>query len=141
MQTDLVSRETHDTHSASNGTNGTAPASATPLKTAADWAGATELYSLLSELQEIPVCASSYLTARVNLIRRELPQETDNARIRDLLAKETKLEMDRKRNGIIETEDLITPSKKLWALATLYSSLVRPSIHSFDHLNSRRITL
>ena len=51
-------------------------------------------------------------------------QETQQTRIRELLAKETKLELDRKRNGIIELEDLITPSKKLWALGTLYSSLV-----------------
>ncbi|GAA5956509.1 hypothetical protein JCM3765_003467 [Sporobolomyces pararoseus] len=98
---DLVSRETHDNHpSQPNGNNYSAQA---PLKTAAEWAGLNDLYLLLSELQETP--------------------ETNQPKIRELLAKETKLELDRKRTGVIELEDLITPSKKLWALGTLYSSL------------------
>lgn len=71
-RTDLVSRETHDTHPVSNGTNGTAPTSATPLKTAADWAGATELYTLLAELQEIPVRASSHHGARIKTDETEV---------------------------------------------------------------------
>ncbi|GAA5941737.1 exocyst subunit SEC8 [Sporobolomyces koalae] len=99
---DLVSREPQENHTSANGSSATLNAHA-PLKTAAEWAGTDELYSVLSELQETP--------------------GTDSARIRELLSKETKIELDRKRNGIIDAEDLITPSKKLLAIATLYSSL------------------
>ncbi|GAA5904682.1 exocyst subunit SEC8 [Sporobolomyces salmoneus] len=98
---DLVSRETHNSQSPDGGASYSTQQPS--LKTAAEWAGWNELYSLLSELQETP--------------------ESESAKVRELLAKETKIELDRKRNGVIETEDLITPSKKLWALATLYSSL------------------
>lgn len=48
--------------------------------------------------------------------------------MRQVLAKETKIELDRKRNGFVKEDDLISPSKKLSALATLYSSLVREAM-------------
>lgn len=45
--------------------------------------------------------------------------------MREALKRETKIELDKKRNGLVTPDDLITPSKKLLALGTLYSSLVR----------------
>lgn len=49
--------------------------------------------------------------------------------MREALKRETKMELERKGNGEITTDDLISPSKKLFALGTLYSSLVRrPSL-------------
>jgi len=60
--------------------------------------------------------------------------------MREALKRETKIELDKKRNGLVPSEDLIAPSKKLLALGTLYSSLVSvPSLLSpesladFDH--------
>lgn len=52
-------------------------------------------------------------------------QPGDADQLRQVLAKETKIELERKRNGFVKEDDLISPSKKLSALATLYSSLVR----------------
>ncbi|GAA5911557.1 hypothetical protein JCM5296_007207 [Sporobolomyces johnsonii] len=99
---DLAARETHDTASTTNGSNGPAGQTA-QLKTAAAWAETPELHACLAELRS----ASG----------------TDPVKLRETLAKETKLELDKKRNGVVASEDLISPSKRLWALGTLYSSL------------------
>ncbi|GAA6019965.1 hypothetical protein JCM11491_006723 [Sporobolomyces phaffii] len=112
---DLVSRDPpaqdSNSHAAKHHGQGTA------IKTAAEWAGIDELYSVLSELEQ---------TTR----------EMDPLRSRELLAQESKLESDLSKRDAgrvgrrvagtphIEFEDLIVPThKKLWALATLYSSL------------------
>ncbi|GAA6007556.1 hypothetical protein JCM10207_006385 [Rhodosporidiobolus poonsookiae] len=91
---DLAARETNDS----------APGSqASPLKMAASWAETNELHTLLNEMRAVP--------------------PTDPLKLRELLQRETKSEFERKRNGVVASEDLISPSKKLWALGTLYSSL------------------
>lgn len=46
--------------------------------------------------------------------------------MREVLKRETKIELERKGNSQISAADLLGPSKKLLALGTLYSSLVRP---------------
>ncbi|GAA5972148.1 hypothetical protein JCM21900_006105, partial [Sporobolomyces salmonicolor] len=99
---DLAAQETHDTASTPNGSNEPA-GQAAQLKTAAAWAETPELHACLAELRS----ASG----------------TDPVKLREMLTKETKLELDKKRNGVVASEDLISPSKRLWALGTLYSSL------------------
>ncbi|GAA5933851.1 hypothetical protein JCM1841_001318 [Sporobolomyces salmonicolor] len=99
---DLAAQETHDTASTPNGSNEPARQAA-QLKTAAAWAETPELHACLAELRS----ASG----------------TDPVKLREMLTKETKLELDKKRNGVVASEDLISPSKRLWALGTLYSSL------------------
>ncbi|GAA5829923.1 hypothetical protein JCM11251_007933 [Rhodosporidiobolus azoricus] len=91
---DLASRDVNDSTSSSN---------ATPLKTSAAWAETNDLHMLLNEMRSVP--------------------STDPLKLRELLQRETKLELERKRNTVIASDDLICPSKKMWALATLYSSL------------------
>lgn len=53
-------------------------------------------------------------------------QSNDAVKLREVLEKETKLELSRKRKKSVREEDLLSPGKKVAALATLYSSLVRP---------------
>ncbi|GAA5875446.1 hypothetical protein JCM8547_004407 [Rhodosporidiobolus lusitaniae] len=98
---DLTARDTND-NAPSNNASGQPAATATP-KMAASMAENHDLHALLSEMRAVP--------------------PTDPQKLRDLLQRETKLELDRKRNGVVAGEDLISPSKKMWALATLYSSL------------------
>ncbi|KAJ8294731.1 putative exocyst complex component sec8 [Rhodotorula toruloides] len=95
---DLAARETTDS-------NSSAPSGSTlgPLKMAATWADMPELHACLTELRGVT--------------------PGDVGQMRQVLAKETKIELDRKRNGFVKEDDLISPSKKLSALATLYSSL------------------
>lgn len=52
------------------------------------------------------------------------PQPDDKEKLRACLKRETKIELEKKRNGLVTAEDMISPSKKLMALGTLYSSLV-----------------
>ncbi|GAA5916657.1 hypothetical protein JCM6882_001573 [Rhodosporidiobolus microsporus] len=92
---DLASRDISDSSSSSS--------KSTPLKTSAAWAETNDLHTLLNEMRAVP--------------------STDPLKLRELLQRETKLELERKRNGVVSSEDLISPSKKMWALATLYSSL------------------
>jgi len=58
-------------------------------------------------------------------------QPKDSVKLREVLEKETKIELDRKRKASVRETDLIGPSKKVWALATLYSSLVRLAFPAF----------
>ncbi|BGP15461.1 exocyst subunit [Rhodosporidiobolus nylandii] len=90
---DLAARETTDN----------APAAGQPLKMAASWAEISDLHTLLNDMRAVP--------------------PTDPVKLRELLERETKMEFERKRNGTVSSEDLISPSKKMWALGTLYSSL------------------
>lgn len=51
-----------------------------------------------------------------------------------MLKQESKVEADRRRNDIVHAEDFVSPSKKLLALGTLYSSLVRRGCQSVTAL-------
>ncbi|KAK4705054.1 exocyst complex component 4, partial [Phenoliferia sp. Uapishka_3] len=99
--TDLASRDLSETTASNiNGNRGPAP---TPLKTSATWADLPELNYCMVELRNIP--------------------ENAPAAMREALKRETKIELEKKGNGEISSDDLISPSKKLLALGTLYSSL------------------
>lgn len=74
-----------------------------PLKTSATWAESAEINACLADLRAVP--------------------EKDHTALREVLKRETKLELEKKRNGQVTAEDLIHPPKKLLALCTLYSSL------------------
>ncbi|GAA6035827.1 hypothetical protein JCM8097_005726 [Rhodosporidiobolus ruineniae] len=93
---DLTARDTSDLGS-------TAANQSAPRKMAAAWAETNDLHTLLNDMRNVP--------------------STDPLKLRELLQRETKLELDRKRNGVVASKDLISPAKKLWALGTLYSSL------------------
>ncbi|BGP39395.1 exocyst subunit [Rhodotorula kratochvilovae] len=95
---DLAARDPADTNGSS-----AAPATLGPLKMAATWADMPELHACLTELRGVG--------------------PNDPLKLRETLEKETKIELDRKRNRTVREDDLISPSKKVWALATLYSSL------------------
>ncbi|GJN89483.1 hypothetical protein Rhopal_002469-T1 [Rhodotorula paludigena] len=95
---DLAARESSD----ANGSNATATVIG-PLKMAATWADMPELHACLTELRGVP--------------------PNDPLKLRELLQRETRIELERKRNSTVKDDDLISPSKKIWALATLYSSL------------------
>jgi hypothetical protein len=92
---------------------------------AAQWAENHDLHNLLNEMRNVAVRFPSPALFSFELTSFHLEQPNDPLKLRELLQRETKLELDRKRNGVVASEDLISPSKKMWALATLYSSLVR----------------
>ncbi|SCV70809.1 BQ2448_3571 [Microbotryum intermedium] len=94
---DLTARETHDPAAGTS----TKPVQ---LKTSANWASLPELNETLVDLHAA------------------MPDDKEAADA--ALKRETKIELDKKRNSLVNSEDLITPSKKLMALGTLYSSLV-----------------
>ncbi|SGY79129.1 BQ5605_C008g05051 [Microbotryum silenes-dioicae] len=93
---DLTARENHESAAGSN-------SKAMQLKTSANWASLPELNATLADLHAA------------------MPGNTEAASA--ALRRETKIELDKKRNSLVNSEDLITPSKKLMALGTLYSSL------------------
>lgn len=74
------------------------------LRTAAAWVDSPELHACLVELKEA--------------------LETDPNSVPALLARETKIELERKGNRAVQEVDLIQPTKKLGGLATLHSSLI-----------------
>lgn len=76
----------------------------------------------MANLYNIPV--SSSRSAPGHLLKSSLIQPEDQAQLREALQQETKIELEKKGNGTIAADDLISPSKKLVALGTLYSSLV-----------------
>ena len=84
-----------------------------------------QMFACLSELRETPVRCRPLIFVWQKLTSPS--QSTDAARIRDIIQREARLEHDMKGNVAIATEDLISPSQKLLALGTLYSSLVRIS--------------
>jgi len=94
---DLAAREPAE------GTAQNASSAPAALKTSATWAEASDINACLAELRAVP--------------------EKDQALLREVLKRETRLELDKKRNGQVVAEDLIQPPKKLLALCTLYSSL------------------
>ncbi|KAL8293460.1 hypothetical protein RQP46_000161 [Phenoliferia psychrophenolica] len=96
---DLASRDPSDTAS----TKGRTEPTSSPLKTSATWADLPELNYCMVELRNIP--------------------DNDPMQMREALKRETKIELEKKGNGEIMADDLISPSKKLFALGTLYSSL------------------
>ncbi|TNY20452.1 hypothetical protein DMC30DRAFT_251425 [Rhodotorula diobovata] len=98
---DLTARDAPD---ATGSLGGDAPSTTLgPLKLAATWADMPELHACLSELRNVP--------------------SNDAVKLREVLEKETKLELSRKRKKSVREEDLLSPGKKVAALATLYSSL------------------
>ncbi|GAA5870920.1 hypothetical protein JCM3774_003481 [Rhodotorula dairenensis] len=74
------------------------------LRTAASWADSPELHACLRELKDA--------------------LDSDEAAVPSLLARETKIELERKGNRAVQEAELIQPTKKLGALATLHSSLI-----------------
>ncbi|KPV72247.1 uncharacterized protein RHOBADRAFT_56060 [Rhodotorula graminis WP1] len=98
---DLTARDAPDSNGSFGGTTPTATLG--PLKLAATWADMPELHACLTELRGV--------------------SPKDSTKLREVLEKETKIELDRKRKASVREDDLISPSKKIWALATLYSSL------------------
>ncbi|GAA5991883.1 hypothetical protein JCM10908_002254 [Rhodotorula pacifica] len=74
------------------------------LRTAAAWADSPDLHACLRELKDA--------------------LDSDQTNVPALLARETKIELERKGNRAVQEADLIQPSKKLGALATLHSSLI-----------------
>lgn len=55
-------------------------------------------------------------------------QQEDSARLVQAVTRETKIELETKGNAPIKKEDLISHPKRLVALATLHTSLVRHSL-------------
>ncbi|KAI5481854.1 exocyst complex component, sec8 subunit [Pseudohyphozyma bogoriensis] len=99
---DITARDIVDAPPSTGKGHAPAPKSS-PLKTSATWADLPEINYCMVELRNIA------------------PEQQDQ--MREALRRETKIELERKGNAQLPAEDLISPSKKMLALGTLYSSL------------------
>jgi exocyst complex component 4 len=132
---DLTAREHVEVPPTPKGAETPAPRS--PLKVSAMWADSPDIFNCMVELRDIPVnliisdCTCT--CPNLNLTIRCLQVE-ERAQIEQALKRETKIELDKKGNGELSADDLLSPSKKLIALGTLYSSLVRLGIQPLFYL-------
>lgn len=94
-------------------------------KTSATWATISEIDECMTELRQTGV--SPFPSSSVAVLTLAVSQVSEHARMAQALRRETKIELETKGNAPIRTDDLINSPKKILALATLYSSLVRLS--------------
>ncbi|KAM0750251.1 hypothetical protein T439DRAFT_356891 [Meredithblackwellia eburnea MCA 4105] len=98
---DLVARDPSDPATVVK--KGAKITTANTLKASATWAEQPDLNTCMQELRNVSA--------------------NEPEKMKEILQRETKIELERKGNGEFAPEDLVSPSKKLLAIGTLYSSL------------------
>ena len=116
---DLVTDDHHHHHH-HHGGGGGAGDSAPTWKKAAVWAETDDIHKCLVDLRDV-------------LLPRDHDGDDDNdkvaERLGELLRRETRTELDHIGNRATDLDDLLHPIKKLAAIGSFYSSLVRPLVH------------